>query len=74
MTLFKRLAKGGPVGLAHALREAWTAHRIRSVARCLDQERELHREHMAQLQSELRRLVLRQACTTQRAAAFWREL
>lgn len=74
MTLFKCLAQGGPVGLAHALREAWIAHRIRRVALFLDQERDLHREHMAQLHAELRRQAQRQVSATQRAAAFWRAL
>lgn len=74
MNFFKRLAQGGPVGLVHALREAWVAHQIRHVSMLMERERSLHLEHMAQLRGELNRLVLRQANATQRAAAFWRAL
>lgn len=74
MTIFKRFAKGGPVGIVHALREAWTAHQIRHVSMLMERERSLHLEHTAQLRGELNRLVLRQANAAQRAAAFWRAL
>lgn len=74
MTLFKALIQGGPLGLAHAVREAWIAHRIHQVSNHLDMERELHREHTAQLQHELKSLMLRQASVTQRATSFWRAM
>lgn len=74
MKLFKAFVHGGPVGLAHAVREAWIAHRIRQVSSHLDMERELHREHTAQLQHELKGLMLRQVTVTQRAASFWRAM
>jgi cell division protein FtsL len=74
MKLFKALAQGGPVGLAHAVREAWIAHRIRQVITMLDQETALHRENQAMLNMEMNRLLLRQANAAQRAATYWRGL
>lgn len=74
MKFFKAVTLGGPLGLAHALREAWVARRIRHIAWCIDQERSLHRAHMAQLRREQLALELRQAAITQRASAFWRSL
>lgn len=74
MKLIKALVQGGPVGLAHAMREAWIAHRINAVANMLDQEQVLHRENTTQLRAELHKLALRQVRYTQRAAAFWRAL
>lgn len=74
MKLFKALAQGGPVGLAHAVREAWIAHRIRHVSGLMEHERELHRENTAMLRAEMSRLVLRQANAAQRAATYWRGL
>ncbi len=74
MPLFKSFVHGGPVGLAHAIREAWIAKRIRQVSTLIDLERELHREQTAQLRLELNRLLLRQADATQRATSFWRAM
>lgn len=74
MKLFKALIQGGPVGLAHTVREAWIARRIRQVSALMDQERELHRMHTQQLRTEFNRLLLRQAHITQRATSFWRAL
>lgn len=74
MKLFKAIVKGGPVGLVHALREAWIANRIKAVSTMLDRERELHRENTQQLRAELHKLALRQVQATQRAATFWRAL
>lgn len=74
MKLFKALAQGGPVGLAHAVREAWIAHRIRHVSTMLEQETALHRENTAMLHREMNRLLLRQANAAQRAATYWRGL
>ena len=74
MKLFKTLMKGGPVGLAHAVREAWIAHRISQVSELMDRESDLHRLHAQQLRSEFNRLLLRQAEATQRAASLWRAL
>lgn len=74
MTIFKSLAKGGPVGLVHAVREAWLASRIRHISALMDNERDLHREHMQQLRTEFNRLLLRKAGANQRATSFWREL
>lgn len=74
MTFFKSFIHGGPLGLTHALREAWIARRIRQVSALMDQERELHRMHTQQLRSEFNRLLLRQAHINQRATSFWRAL
>lgn len=74
MTFFKSFIHGGPLGLAHALREAWIARRIRQVSALMDQERELHRMHTQQLRTEFNRLLLRQAHINQRATSFWRAL
>ena len=74
MNFLKTLALGGPVGLAHALREAWLARRMRRICTFMDRERALHREHMAQLRTELSALAERQADGAQRAARFWRAL
>lgn len=74
MKLFKSIVKGGPVGLLHAIREAWIENQIRSTAQMLNCERDLHRKNMQQLHSELNRLLLRQSNATQRAASFWRGL
>lgn len=74
MKLFKALAQGGPVGFAHALREAWIAHRLRRVRTLMDRERSLHRLHIAQLRAELDRLALRQVGITHRAASYWKAL
>ena len=74
MTLFKALVQGGPVGLVHALREAWIAHRIRQVSANLEQERELHRAHTTLLSLEMKRLLMRQTEVTHRATSFWRAM
>ena len=72
MNVFKTIAIGGPVGFAHALREAWVARRIRRIAIYMDRERALHREHMAQLRAELDALQAKQISSTARAASFWK--
>lgn len=74
MKLFKALAQGGPLGLAHVLREAWIAHRLHRISTLMERERALHRLHMSQLRAERDRLALHQVSTTQRAAAFWRAM
>lgn len=74
MNFLKTLALGGPVGLAHALREAWLERRMRRICTYMDRERALHREHMAQLRAELSALAQRQASSAQRAARYWRAL
>ncbi len=74
MKLFKALIQGGPLGLFHALREAWVSNRIYRVVALMDQERELHRQNTELLRGEMQRLLLRQAHINQRAAAYWREL
>ena len=74
MNVLKTILIGGPVGLAHALREAWTARRMRRVSALMDRERDLHREHMAQLHAELKALQARQISATARAASFWKGL
>lgn len=73
-TSFKALLQGGPVGMFHAMREAYISHRIHRVAILMDQERELHREHIELLRRQMNRLLLRHAHVTQRAASFWRAL
>ena len=70
----KTLIVGGPLGLAHALREAWYARRIRRVSLYMDRERALHREHMEQLRAELDALQTRQVSATHRATSFWKGL
>lgn len=74
MTLFKAITHGGPVGLVHALRQAWLARRIRRVSMLMDRERQLHREHMALLRAELDALVVAKATATTDAASYWRAL
>lgn len=74
MNVFKTLVHGGPVGLAHALREAWLARRMRCVAQLMARERQLHLQHMAQLRAEQDALHLRQISAASRAASFWRAL
>ena len=74
MTVLKTLVQGGPVGIAHALREAWLARRIRRVSTYMTRERELHREHVDQLRAELDALLARQVSATHRAASYWRAL
>ena len=74
MKLFKALAQGGPVGLVHAVREAWIAHRIRHVSAMQAQEAALLSENTAMLHQEMNRLLLRQANAAQRAATYWRGL
>ena len=74
MNLLKILILGGPLGLAHALREAWVARRIRRIATYMDRERALHREYMAQLRAELDALQARQISSAARAASFWKGL
>lgn len=74
MNVFKTIAIGGPVGLAHAVREAWVARRIRRIATYMDRERALHREYMAQLRAELDALQAQQISSTARAASFWKGL
>lgn len=74
MNVLKTIVVGGPLGLAHALREAWIARRIRSTATLMDRERALHREHMAQLRAELDALCSRQISSTARATSFWKGL
>lgn len=71
---FKTLIVGGPLGLSHALREAWHARRIRRVSELMDRERALHRAHMAQLRAELDALLARQISATARATSFWKGL
>ncbi len=72
--VLKTLAQGGPVGVAHALREAWLAHRIRRVSLYMNRECALHREHMAQLRAELDALHARQISANARATGFWKGL
>lgn len=74
MNALKTLILGGPVGLAHAVREAWVARRLRRVASLMDRERALHREHMAQLRAELDALESSHISATARAASFWKGL
>lgn len=74
MNVSKSFVLGGPVGIAHALREAWIARRIRRVALYMDRERALHRAHMAQLRAELDALLARQISATARATSFWKGL
>ena len=74
MNVLKAIAIGGPVGLAHAVREAWVARRIRRIATYMDRERALHREYMAQLRAELDALQAQQISSTARAASFWKGL
>lgn len=74
MKVLKAIVQGGPMGLGHALREAWLARRIARVSACMDRERVLHRESMAQLRAEMDSLLLAKAGVVQRAAAFWKEL
>ncbi|UCV00723.1 hypothetical protein [Acidovorax radicis] len=74
MNLLKTIVIGGPVGLAHALREAWVARRVRSISTYMDRERDLHREHMAQLRAELDAMQAKQVSSTARAASFWKGL
>lgn len=70
----KTLIIGGPVGIAHALREAWLAGRMRRVSLYMDRERALHREHMAQLRAELDSLQASKTSAAARAASYWRAL
>lgn len=72
--LFKTFVVGGPLGLAHALREAWLAHRIHRVSTYITRERALHREHMEQLRAEQDALLARQVSATHRATSFWKGL
>ena len=74
MNVLKTIAIGGPLGLAHALREAWIARRMRRIATLIERERALHRENMALLRAELDALQSRQISTTARAASFWKGL
>lgn len=74
MNVLKTIVVGGPLGLAHAIREAWTAHRIRRISTYMDRERDLHREHMAQLRAELNALQSKQISASARAASFWKGL
>lgn len=74
MTLFKAITQGGPVGLVHAMRQAWLARRIRRVSTMMDRERLLHREHMAQLRAELDHLAAAKTAATNDAAQYWRAL
>ncbi|MFT4243535.1 MAG: hypothetical protein QM569_14780 [Acidovorax sp.] len=73
-SFLKIYIQGGPVGLSHALREAWLDHRLRRVCTLMDRERALHREHMAQLRAELDALQARQISSTTRATSFWKGL
>lgn len=74
MTLFKAITQGGPVGLVHALRQNRLERRIRRVSHLMDRERQLHREHMAQLRAELDRLAVAKTTATNDAASYWRAL
>lgn len=74
MNVLKAIAIGGPVGLAHVVREAWVARRIRRIAIYMDRERALHREHMDQLRAELDALQAQQISSTARATSFWKGL
>lgn len=74
MNYLKTLAFGGPVGVAHALREAWLARRMRRICTYMDRERALHREHMAQLRAELVSVALRRTSGVPRAAQCGRAL
>lgn len=68
------LVRGGPVGLAHTLREAWLARRMRRISLYMYRERELHRKHMAEMKTEMDALIARQQSATARAAAYWSAL
>ena len=74
MTLFKAITRGGPVGLVHAVRQAWLARRIRIVSNLMDRERQLHREHMAQLRAELDCLTAASNTAVNDAASHWKAL
>ena len=74
MHLFKLLAKGGPLGLVHSMREAWVARRIQQVTLHMEMERDLHRQAMDHLRFQQRRLLDLQRDITYRAATYWRSL
>lgn len=74
MTLFKTLCLGGPVAVAHVLRQAGLTRRMKRVRLYIDREKALHQAHIKQLNHELVTLAIEQHNAEARAARFWRAL
>lgn len=74
MSPFKALIVGGPVGLCHALREAWLNRRLAQINAHLIREREVHQEHMAMLGHQFDRVIKARLAANVRAAEFWKGL
>ena len=74
MTLFKTLCLGGPVAVAHVLRQAHLARRMKRVCLYIEREKELHRAHLKQLNHELLTLSIEQHNAEVQAARYWSAL
>lgn len=74
MKLMEALAKGGPVGLLHAARQAWLERRLRRISVFMERERALHQDHMAALRHEWTQVLDAQQRATAHAGQFWKAL
>ncbi len=63
---------GGPLGLFYVGKQAWIARQMKRVRLYMDRERDLHRQHMAQLNQELNDLISDQQGTNIAASQFRR--
>lgn len=63
---------GGPLGLFYVGKQAWIARQMKRVRLYMDRERDLHRQHMAQLNQEMNDLISAQQGINIAAAQFQR--
>ncbi len=63
--------KGGPVGLIYAVRLAWVRRRLDLVTRMREGEKALHKEHMQELDHQVRALASKQSELHIAAANYW---
>lgn len=61
---------GGPLGLFYVARQARIARRLKTLRVYMDREKDLHRQHMAQLNHEMNEAISDQQGTNIAAAQF----
>jgi hypothetical protein len=74
MSLLKALTVGGPLGLCHALREAFLNRRLAQINAHMLREREVHQEHMRLLRRQFDQVIDARQAANVRAAQFWKGL
>jgi hypothetical protein len=70
--LWRTFLHYGPLGASYMVRDMLIARRLRSLAMCIDREKELHREMVRNLNTETNMLIGRQQALRVAASHFRR--